>query len=324
MKKKFVLCLILLCSSSLFGFEWKSVNLEIQPTYTLENGVYNEFVYQYDNDGNEQKLSELNWNLKNISNFGTAITIGYKYINLSGDFSISIPKRSGFMFDSDWQDTSDYSKKTNYSISENTLLTNYKTNVFLSGNFKLSNDFSFLPYLNFCYTYTSFSGNNAYGWYGDSSYPMVAWDSPEAIYYEKGILCGIDYSRANYYFNLGTKYECKPIQSVSLAFDLGITIYSLTKSIDTHFSNHTKTEGNSYYDVMSGWLTGCKLGLDGTFSFNKHFIAGINYNLFLQGQISGITASTSYPGNTYILNTAVFSKASSLINNFSIYCIIKK
>ena len=89
------------------------------PFYTYEHGTLNEYVFDIDSSDNQYKLSELNWSVRN-NTLGFGADFGWKWISLEARCSFGLNGPSANMFDSDWQNQSDHSMKTEFSISDNT------------------------------------------------------------------------------------------------------------------------------------------------------------------------------------------------------------
>ena len=69
---------LFLNSASCFALSIYDAHFSISPLYQLQNGCLNEYVYDTDSSDELYKLSELNWQLKNLSYAGFQSSFGYK------------------------------------------------------------------------------------------------------------------------------------------------------------------------------------------------------------------------------------------------------
>lgn len=297
----------------------------IQPAYSIENGVLNEFVYKYDDAGTLFKLSELNWNIVNSHNFGASIKFGWKYVYINTDFSLGMSARSGYMYDSDWLHPNDHSIKTTYSINENYLNKRQALQIGINGKIpcipeRVRNVFSMnlCPYFNYDYILYSFSGNNGYGWYGNKVTPIVEYTDPNAIFYCKGQLFGIDYEREHTNFYHGLLIECIFFQRLLLTCDFGISLNTKVNSIDTHYNGSDKTIGTNYLDIMESKFNTFTISSSFEYNFWDGFHFGIGYTYFNMGITPGINKEKSLTAKEYI-KTNIVSKCSGETHTFKIY-----
>ena len=129
MKKYLFMLAIVFFSASLFAFSFPDPdaidwNLSVEPLFGCKIGELGEYVYQQNCRYSDNKLSELNWDIKPAVYLGAKIAGGWKGIGLSTYVTGAIPKRSGIVMDSDWlnkqyANAENYLYKTNYSESDN-------------------------------------------------------------------------------------------------------------------------------------------------------------------------------------------------------------
>jgi len=322
MKKLICIFGSLLITASLFAHDFR---ITVGPKYNLQNGVLNEFVFYNDSDKNCQKLSELNWNIKNSSSLGLDASFGYKFLDLSCSLSGSIPGLSGVMYDSDWMNYKDPSMKTNYSISTNKIKNGFDGKVSASGYFDPLKWLVIKPFVNFSFSNISFVSSNAEGWYGDAyssgTANGVPWDDENAKHYPVGTLCSIDYVRKtlNIYTGLGLSFN--PIKPLLINVSGAVAPYNSVTSVDTHWSNTQKTYGSMYKDVMKGYFNfySASLGIEyriiellsvgvcGEYNY-IHLIKGVTY--------TSNTASKKYPTKP---SSTSYSGCSGYTINASLY-----
>ena len=129
-KKSFVLILSIL----IFPLSWicaqeATVNpddeivFSVSPLTAYKNGMLGEYVYVKDVNNQEQKLSELDWEIKNLFLIGADFSVGFEKFIIDLNVLFGIKNQNGKMQDSDWlnylteYDFIDPLVKTNYSIS---------------------------------------------------------------------------------------------------------------------------------------------------------------------------------------------------------------
>ena len=302
-----------------YGFHF---SLTLFPFYTYEHGFLNEYVYTTDYNDQEYKLSELNWSVRNHT-LGFAADFGWKWISLDARCSFGLNGSSASMFDSDWQNNSDHSMKTEFSISENTQNNFISFEYGLKGNIPLTPEknssvvsLSYKPSVKYAYSYYSFSARNGEGWYGNK---IVPYDSPSATHYEKGQLCGIDYVREHQNVFIGQGFNCKLFDCLNFDVNADISVYSLIKSVDTHFSNMDSTAGTDYLDVMQGYFDFYRFSASISYNFIKDFYIGADYTFTLQTLIQGANYRKPYGNSRYTRDTSVISGSSAQTHSFTIY-----
>ena len=253
-------------------------SLSVEPIFGMKWGQVDEYVYEKDSEGIYQKESELNWHIKNMFKVGGQIDGGFKKLKGKIHFSALIPGECGIMEDSDWMDLNDV--KTTYSKSENKITQAFDFSIELRYEFQPIKKIKIAPVLGFEYKTISFEARNGYGWYGNVVSPHVSWDDPNAVYYSKGSLCGIDYHRDVKQFLLGYYFEFKPIEKIRMYESFFVCPYAYTASYDTHYRNSEETIGTDYADEVYfffkrfKYLTGCY------YVFNKHWEIGFHISAF--------------------------------------------
>lgn len=290
----------LICQKLLAQDEY---TFSVCPVINLSNGNLYEYVYINDNLSNETKLSELNWEIKNLINLGFSSSFSYKSFNVDLDCLFGIKNTFGKMYDSDWMnyDTPylyyDSSLKTNLSISNTTISSNIIATIKSSYTFKPWDNISLIPYVAFTYNKINFKGNGANGWYGDSSHSTtgspVSWDSPYATYYPEGALGNIEYLRNTFWLYLGAKTNFSYKQWI-FSFDVGISPFIYIESIDTHYSLFGNF-GTYYYDKMSGFFSKLNFSISVSYQITDDSLISLGCEYFKQFEISG----KSYISNDY-------------------------
>jgi hypothetical protein len=268
MKRTLFLCtfttVILFCTA-LYAADW---SFSAEPLFGVRYGTVNEYVYEKNSSGDYQKLSELDWDIKPVFIYGGKIALAWKSLQLSGYAAGAIPGNTGSMSDSDWQNITindDADTKTNYSISENSLVSGYTFEGILSYSFPILKFFSAGPSAGISYTYYSTEARNGYGWYADKSTLKEAvgksYDSSDAVYYAKGSLLGIDYTREEMITWAGFTAVFKPVKQFTGTFSFIISPYTYIQSLDHHYGGHY------FIDIMDGWFSVYRLSASAAYNF---------------------------------------------------------
>lgn len=252
-------------------------SLSVEPLIGVKNGQVNEYVFLKESNYDCDKLSELNWEIKNEFYSGLKLNGGYKNIFLEAGFTAGFPLECGTMKDSDWYnndptlvtETSGHDYKTNYH--------DYKTNYSESDNYidydisaSLKTGYSFKlpelkkistkisPFFEFEYQLFKFTAKNGTAWYGsETDGYYAAWNDEEnrSIKYFSGDV--ISYKRQNFIFWLGGSiaFNLPKDFSVGAGFKFSPFVYS--EAIDCH---HLR--GLYFLDIVSDF---CSL-----FNYNFH------------------------------------------------------
>ena len=248
MKKKILYHIFVFLSLFLFTEKaFSQIHFEVSPLYSLKNGCLNELVF-YNADDEWYKLSELNWNIKNISYLGGNVAFDSKYIRIEAGVSGGFSKASAKMYDSDWQNLpAAPDMKTTFSISENTLDSNINFNTKATFSYNIEDWFKIGVFAKYTFDKIKFSARNGYGWYGSNRYSQngqnVPYDSEYAKFFGSGSLQGIDYLRKTNMFNLGFLYSFTFFDCVQLKLEASFSPFAGVKSLDHHYS----AAGSEYY-----------------------------------------------------------------------------
>ncbi|MFA6937915.1 MAG: omptin family outer membrane protease [Treponema sp.] len=329
MKKSLLICSAVLIFFNLaLAAEEKTSSVTIEPFTSIKYGKLGEYVYDTDSNGDLQKLSYLEWEVKPLVLAGLNASAKTKNITIAYNFlSYGVPLSSGNMYDSDWMALTDM--KTNYSISENTLNHFLQAGCNVNYTFKTNTIISITPGAGFDFSSISFSARNGYGWYGDyersTTHENISWNSPYAKYYASGELMGIDYSRETFYTWLGFSANADFNKYFSLSFSAYISPYTFVSSIDKHFSNSTSTVYTAYNDLMDCYFSYFKTSLASEVNFSKNFSLCLNVNCLIGESAIGITYSKyvtpTYEGTKSLLSSK--SKSDTFELEASLSCRIR-
>lgn len=124
---KFLFFFFLFFILSSFCFADSKLLFSVESDYGILNGLIQEFVLYENSDDSLCTLSRLDWDVSKIKYFGNVFSYLYNdSIYLSIGYRAGTTQKSGLMQDSDWQDESCPTFRTNYSVHDNELSSYYK------------------------------------------------------------------------------------------------------------------------------------------------------------------------------------------------------
>lgn len=313
MKKIFLISIFtVLASFSIFSeTKENNLHLEVSGFLGIKNGEQNEFVYTKVNNTYE-KLSQLDWTMKDLFYSGAKINFLYKNFSFSAAGAGFFPKESGIMTDSDWQGISiGFTKKTNLSYSENELLEGFFLDTNAGYRLKFSDFFSLRTNLGFEYNYYFFMASNGYAWYGNSSTPYY---SENAIFHPKSGKKEISLERINYsvYFLVNSEFHITRYFEVNPFFK--VAPFSFFKEIDHHILREI-----FWYDYGNSFFSENQFGIEIiakplkkiSFCFEYSYTFNIRY----KGEIAANTEGEEKP---FVLQKGIKSAFEQKMHNFSI------
>lgn len=313
MKKIFLISIFtVLASFSIFSeTKENNLHLEVSGFLGIKNGEQNEFVYTKVNNTYE-KLSQLDWTMKDLFYSGAKINFLYKNFSFSAAGAGFFPKESGIMTDSDWQGISiGFTKKTNLSYSENELLEGFFLDTNAGYRLKFSDFFSLRTNLGFEYNYYFFMASNGYAWYGNSSTPYY---SENAIFHPKSGKKEISLERINYsvYFLVNSEFHITRYFEVNPFFK--VAPFSFFKEIDHHILREI-----FWYDYGNSFFSENQFGIEIiakplkkiSFCFEYSYTFNIRY----KGEIAANKEGEEKP---FVLQKGIKSAFEQKMHNFSI------
>lgn len=235
-------------------------SLSVEPLIGVKNGQVNEYVFLKEPIYDCDKLSELNWEIKNEFYSGLKLNGGYKNIFLEAGFTAGFPLECGTMKDSDWLNnnssevtkTSGHDYKTNYSESDNYIDYDISASLKTGYSFKLPElkkiSTKISPFFEFEYQLFKFTAKNGTAWYGsETDGYYAAWNDAKIQYLSGDV---ISYKRQNFIFWLGGSiaFNLPKDFSVGAGFKFSPFVYS--ESIDCH---HLR--GLYFLDIVSDFCS---------------------------------------------------------------------
>lgn len=224
-------------------------SLSVEPLIGIKNGQVNEYVFLKEPIYDCDKLSELNWEIKNEFYSGLKLNGSYKNVFLEAGFTAGFPLGCGTMKDSDWlnndpasvTETSGHDYKTNYSESDNYINYDISASLKTGYSFKLPElkkiSAKINPFFEFEYQLFKFTAKNGTGWYGNETDGYYAsWNDEENHRTIKNFSGDvISYKRQNFIFWLGSSIEFKLPKDFSLGAGVKFSPFVYSESIDCHY-----------------------------------------------------------------------------------------
>ncbi len=250
-------------------------HLSFEPYLSCVYGNLGEYVFIKENTSSDyEKLSYLEWEEKPLWLCGFTATGGYSRFYTTVNLGIGIPASCGKMYDSDWQNASDRSMKTNYSVSDNKLVSCVRLGATAGVLFRPDAVFRIMPTAEVSYYNIEFNGMGAELWYGDSSSTGLvknyAWDDSHAKHFT---LSGkvISYNQYAVSTFLGCTFKVVPTDKLSFDLAVAVAPYVFTFSTDTHWQRSER-----FRDISDLWFKQFKGSLSAHYAFNKTFAAGLS------------------------------------------------
>lgn len=277
-------------------------HFSLEPKIGIKCGQISEFVFLKNSFYDDDKLSELNWEIKNEFFIGIESEIEYKGFFCKTQLSFGIPAKTGLMIDSDWLNVQipnleNYQYKTNYSESNNFLEKDILIGIQIGKKIKAyENKFlSFYanPFIGFDYSSIKFTAKDGTAWYGKNLPPVSRWNDVKNSSISKLSGDVVSYERSTYIFWIGqdfyfdfSKFLC------NLGFQIAPFIYS--ESIDTHFKRN-----KNFADKTAGFLSAYKLTFNAGYKINSQNFIMLNSDLFFTEKLRGDSYSKSTSKTKY-------------------------
>lgn len=283
--KKLPLILTLQFFSFLAAAQIKKTDFSfsVEPLFGLKNGTVDEYVFLKESSYSSDKLSELNWDIKDELYGGIKLNGSFKNIFLETSFTAAIPQTSGITKDSDWlnasrKNTENYQYKTNYSEHDNYIDYDIGAKVKAGYEFKLFQDkkvkLSLKPFAEFQYENFQFTCKDGTCWYGDwlGSY-YARWNDWDNQRSDSGDQSGdvLTYQRQNLIIWLGSDFKVDLPKNFTVLAGFKVSPYLYSESIDSHYLTDTY-----YLDVTPGYFSvfDANLGVEYALTKKQSFILG--------------------------------------------------
>ena len=275
-KLPFILALELFSFLAAAQIKKTDFSFSVEPLFGLKNGVVDEYVFLKESSYSSDKLSELNWDIKNELYGGIKLNGSFKNIFLETQFTAAIPKSSGITKDSDWlntqiKNTENYQYKTNYSEHDNYIDYDIGAKVKAGYEFKLLQDtkvkLSLKPFTEFQYENFQFTCKDGTCWYGaDLESYYARWNDWDNQRSDAGDKSGkvMAYQRQNLILWLGSDFKIELPKNFTILAGFKVSPYLYSESIDSHYLTPTY-----YLDVTPGYFSVFDANLGVEYSLTK-------------------------------------------------------
>ena len=233
------------------------------------NGSINEFVFNENTTNKDNKLSQLDWDIKTIPIFGINADFNlFRYINIGLDGSFGTPLKSGNMQDYDWKNKS--TELTNYSIHDNYLLKYLTFSVTGGANIKIPANITITPKLAYYYEFISLDGRDGYKTYKEENWQIKNFTGKV-----------ISYLQEMNAFLLGFSVTVETLPQAYFYADFFISPFTtLVNALDYHYTNtETPGIGTLYWDNCAN-IFQLQTHIKTQYRFNKYHSAGLSASLF--------------------------------------------
>ena len=293
MKKAVFLSVFLLISG--FGSLWSEENnnpyfsFSITPQFEVANGVIKEYVFNDDCKNIDNKVSQLDWNIKTIALFGLEADFDIlRYLSLGLEGRLGVPQRSDFIQDYDWQNSTttvwkdqDPTELTNFSEHINNLDKYLDFKARLGANIYLPAKITISPYIAYQYEFIRFTGSGGYKTYKEDNWNKVDFTG-KIISYEQ--------EKASFLLGLGLYLKCIPKTSIKIDFDISPKTTTVN-AIDYHYVKQ--------YGSGIAYLDSCKHLFQIESEMTTNYCFTNNHSAGLSARIQYIPLSS---GKTYTRN----------------------
>ena len=258
----------------LFSLDNNILSIKLTGEVNLTNGVINEYVFQEECKNTDHKVSQLDWDVKNIPVFqGKAELNLLKFLHTEICGSVAVPKASGNMQDYDWMNSvpppgyynwiyDDPTELTNYSKHDNELIKYMTFSAALGANISLPAKITLTPMAEYYYEFISFDGKNGY-----QSYKSDNWEEFEF----EGKVISYKQEMNDFLLGLAVKVETLPMMFFYADFFISPQSLSLT-AIDYHYY------GKAFLDQFKNiWQLQAKTAAQ--YVFNKYHRAGLSTSI---------------------------------------------
>ncbi len=275
----------------------------VEPIFGARLGQCKEIVWNKKSGGDRYKLSELVYDILPAWYVGANVGMQYKRFELSFLSKFYLSSKSGHMEDSDWQNTSDTSMKTDLSrhnlfISSESGLPGYDLELAAAFNFYPTSFLTLAPTLSFDAQYMSFKakdGTGWYGWYNDygpKTYPYDDTSHRDVHSYDGQNV--IDYEVYNLFIWTGLRADFLPCSWAKISLASEVAVFYLMMDYDKHLSNH-----QDFIDIAYSAFFAFRQTLKSEFKIKKFFSICQKTVFLITGESKGTEYSKMKGDSSY-------------------------
>ena len=255
--KKLISTILFTLLLPLFCFAQNAFHFSLAPRVSFTYGELNEILYGY----NGEIVSQLNWNQKPLLNLGLEASAGYKKLIVSALFDYSIPLKTSYMYDTDWNSAGDIESLSKHPI-EHTI--NLNSELSIKYDFQISPAISLLPIISFDYLFTDFN----------------AGIGTKSVYIQYPRANKIDYYRHSFFIFTGLCIKLSPLEKLSLAIDFLTAPFSYQYAYDYHYGTKSPYPFSSY-EIQTGYFSKFKTNLSADYKIKSFLTLKLFVNLLL-------------------------------------------
>lgn len=298
MMKKLILSLaIAFFSFSAFAVNLEDFSLSVEPLFGLRRGQIDEYVFLKKSNFSNDKLSELNWEIRPEWYYGFNIHGGLKQFFVETGLKFGVSGETGQMMDSDWLNAQTTSKKaaghdykTCYSEHDNHLDYDINFKIKSGFEFKIFEIFGIKPSFSYDYQNIKFTGKNGKGFYGygkdqnfynENKY-YAAYDDTANQYVKEFSGRVITYQRELSLLWLGSDFSVDLPLHFSLTAGFFFAPYVYAVSYDCHL-----TKNEDYADLTKGSFSAFKWNLGAEYKLNDRHSFSIIASWFRMNELRG-------------------------------------
>lgn len=302
----------------------KFFSFSIEPLFGVKIGQVDEYVFWNNCDYADDKLSELNWEIKPEYFAGAKLSGEIYNVFMETSFSFGFSGKTGKMLDSDWQNILFQNQeenlyKTNYSESDNYLLHDFSFDLKLGYNFQFEKDkpiqFSVKPFASVQVKNIKFDGKGGTAWYGANLGGCYAeWNDWENQSSSSGSLSGkvISYERSNFITWLGFYAGADFGKHFSASAGFKVSPYLYAESLDNHHLTYT-----DYLDKTPGFFKAFGWNLGFAFRINENHAVLLNGEYFLMSMVRGDDYLKAAYENVFVKDSSADGGAAERYFSFS-------
>ncbi len=277
-KRLLLLPFLFFSTANLFALEniiEDYLTFSITPQFEIANGQITEYVFDDECKNTDNKLSELDWQIKTLALFsiqGDFDIIKYISLGMSGCFGVT--QRSGFMQDSDWKNSvvevwseDDPTERTDFSEHINRVNKYISYKFSLGGNIYLPLKIKLTPHATYKYDYIKFVACEGYGIYKQNDFKTTDWKTAHP-----GTIISYEQEINSFLLGLNVNSQTIPKTIINLNFDFSPSLTTLN-AIDCHF-----TTGSAYLDNIKNVFM-IDSDISARYCFTENHSAGLNYRI---------------------------------------------
>lgn len=281
---------------------WK---FAVEPLFGTRLGQCKEIVWRNKSSGGKYLLSELVYDMLPAWYVGANVGARYKRFELNFLSKFFLPSKTGHLEDSDWQNLSDHSMKTDFSrhslfIKPEDGLPGFELELGAAFNFYPTSFLTLAPLLSFDAHYISFKAKDGTGWYGwynnpgPKTYPYDDPDHRDVRNYDGENV--IDYELYNLFIWTGLRADFVPCSWVKLSLASEVALFWAMVDFDRHLSNH-----KNFIDITYSAFYAFRQTIKAEFKIKKFFSICQKTSFLVTGESEGdtyIKDSDKYKKNT--------------------------